>query len=215
LLLPRNRLPLTEADKLLWSKATAARAQKRRLLPPETPHWAPCNRPPRLNRRKKESKKKLHAKAKANLTRELAVPKKARPKVELAAPAKGKLLKESAEKSPAAQVLKKNVLLQKATAREVRAAPVKAKVRAAQAKLLLKEIAKNNTEPYTAVRAHGSAFRLISKKTRFGAQSCQLDGRPRETEAFLFPIRAQTVPLPNPRCAHRSPTRQLPLVKGR
>ena len=92
--------------------------------------------------------------ARANLKRELAALVRARPKAEPAAPAKERPLKKGTVKSLAAQVLRRNVHMLKATAKGVRAALERARVRAAQAKLTQKEIAKNNTEPFTAVWAH-------------------------------------------------------------
>ena len=138
----------------LWSKATAERNPRLLPLPPATPHWAPSHRPPRLNRRLKESKRKEPAKAKANLRREPAALKKENPKAEHAAPKKEKAKMEHTAKNPAAPVLKRNVLKRVKARAKALAAPARAKGQAALAKPLRQEIAKNNTKLFTAVWAH-------------------------------------------------------------
>ena len=108
--------------------------------------------------------------AKANLRKALAVLKtKANLKVALAALAKEKAKKENAAKKlDALELLTKEIVL-KAKARAALAALAKAKALAARAKPKLKEIAKNNTGLFTAVRAHAThASRSISRKTCSG-----------------------------------------------
>lgn len=93
--------------------------------------------------------------AKANPRKALAVLKtKANLKAVLVALAKRKPKKEkAAKKLDALAHLPKETVL-KAKARAALAALERAKARAVQAKPKLKEIAKNNTGPFTAVQAH-------------------------------------------------------------
>lgn len=134
----------------------AEKVLKLLLLPPATPLWAPCNRPPRLNPRKKESKKKQLATAKANLKKALAAPKKANPKkAALAVLKKEKATKENAARRLDAQAIpRRKVPVLKPKARAVVAAQERARELAVLAKPTQKEIAKNNTELFTTVQAH-------------------------------------------------------------
>jgi hypothetical protein len=129
-----------------------------KLLPPHpvTPLWAPSHRPPQLNHRKKEKASRLHAKAKANLKGVLVAHKRVKLKAGLAALERKKPKKESEEKSLVAQVRLPQIalkLLEKEKAAH-HAVLERAQELAVPERPQQREIAKNNTEPFTAVRAH-------------------------------------------------------------